>query len=908
MNKHKHNTKQESKNNELIWHSLNDSAVFDKVDSSPDGLNKKQVEERLDSFGKNELPSGKDITIWHIIWQQIVNPLILILIAAAVASFLIGEIKDAVFILLVIVINSGLGTYQEYSAEKSAEGLKSLLKINAKVKRDKEKIEVPSEELVPGDIVLLESGIKVPADMRLLEAGNLSVDESILTGESVASDKNTKVLDEDVPLSERANMAFAGATVMSGRGMGVVIGTGANTEVGKIAKHVGESDTTKAPLVQRMEKFVKHISLIILAISLILGIVLRIQGMDYLAIFFYIVALAVSAIPEGLPVALTVALSIASKRMAKRNVIVRKLTSVESLGSCTVIASDKTGTLTVNQQTAKKIMLADGRSFSISGEGYNGDGEISADSDNNSENEDLHQINKIAVLANEGSLSRKNDEWTHNGDAMDVALLGMSYKLGEKPEDLQSKFEVLDAVPYESERKFSAAFWKENGQNQAGLKGAVETILEFCDRMIDGEDTAKIDKDLVLEKSENMAKEGYRVLAFAGGAYKDFSKKESYENEDIPPLIFYGLIGFIDPLRVEAKDSVDRCKKAGIKVIMITGDHPETAANIAHELGISDKDTKVVTGKMLEKKGKDDEKGFIELVNSTTVFARVSPVQKLDIIDALLKNGEFVAVTGDGVNDAPALKKANLGIAMGSGTDVAKEVGAMIVVDDNFASIVSGVEEGRFAYDNVRKVVLLLISTGAAEVILFIASIIFGLPIPLIAVQLLWLNLVTNGIQDVALAFEGGEPKTLEKKPRDPSEKIFNPLMIEQTLISSSVIAVIAFGLWYWLIKNLGMEEQSARNYLLLLIVLMQNFHAFNCRSERTSVFKIPIKRNCFLVFGVLIAQGIHILSMQIPFMQDILIVEPIAFKHWLILLGLAVPVLIAMEIYKLVKYRDKHS
>ena len=886
------------------WQAFNKEEIFSELKTSEGGLNQEEVNKRLQFYGENKLPQGKGVTLMQIILHQLLNPLIFILVAAAIASVAIGEGKDAIFIFLVIFINSALGTYQEYNAERSASSLQKLMKIIARVRRDGKEKEVPSEELVPGDILMLESGVKVPADMRLIEVTALEIDESFLTGESIAAKKQTEVLQENLGVAERTNMAYAGATVLKGRGMGVVVCTGINTQVGKISQDVTESASAKPPLVQRMDKFIKQISIFIIALSVVLAVVLRMQGMDITVIFFFVVALAVSAIPEGLPVALTVALSIATKRMAKRNVIVRKLTSVESLGSCTIIASDKTGTLTVNEQTAKIILLPDGTKFAVNGEGYNGEGSVAATEGKTiefSENEEISKITRIAVFANEGSLINENGKWKYHGDAMDVALLGMSYKIGVNPEKWKAEEKPIGKIPYESERKFSASFYEINDGVNIGVKGAVETILDFCPFMSINGEIQNIDKSKILASAEKLAKGGYRVLAFASGEYKEFQKKEVYGNEDIGELTFYGLVGFIDPLRPEAKKSVEQCNGAGIKVIMITGDHPETAGTIARELGIADESTSVVTGQMLSEVGPHDSPAFESLVASTTVFARVSPTQKLEIVDVLIRDGEFVAVTGDGVNDAPALKRANIGVAMGSGTDVAKEVGSMIVLDDNFSSIVAGVEEGRFAYDNVRKVIYLLISTGTAEIILFLASIFAGLPLPLLAVQLLWLNLVTNGIQDVALAFEGGEPGAMKRPPRKPSEKIFNPLMINQTLVSGATMGFIVFGLWYYLNNYTQMDEIHARDLILLLMVFMQNFHAFNARSERVSAFKVPLKRNIILVFGVIAAQGIHILSMQIPFMQSILRIEPITFSEWLYILVLAVPILLAMEVFKFV-------
>ncbi|QED38697.1 HAD-IC family P-type ATPase [Antarcticibacterium arcticum] len=885
------------------WHDKDIAQILVELKTSAQGLSQDEVKKRLFQYGENRLPAGVRMTLVQIILHQLLNPLIFILVLAAIASVAIGEVEDAIFIFLVIFINSALGAYQEFKAEKSASALQQLLKIKARVLRNGKGKEIPSEEVVPGDIILLESGIKVPADLRLLEANNLEIDESFLTGESIAAKKRLGTLKNQCGVPERSNMAFAGSTVMNGRGRGVAVNTGILTEVGKISRNVTESKSAKPPLVQRMDKFIAQIGIFLLVVSLIVGTLLYLQGMELIGIFFVVVALAVSAIPEGLPVALTVALSIATKRMAKRNVIVRKLNSVESLGSCTVIASDKTGTLTVNEQTAKIILLPDGSLFHVAGQGYNGNGNVNSEKDPlrpvlYSERSELYRICRTAVFANEALLVNNGETWEHAGDSMDVALLGLSYKLGLVPEEMCAGENTVIKIPYESQNKFSAAICH-NEKVNIELKGAVETVLDFCDSMLVNGIPSPLLRENILALAEKTAMQGFRVLAFASGESPNLAYKDNYEAKDLPPLTLNGLVGFIDPLRPEARDAVDLCRKAGIKVIMITGDHPSTAKTLAGELGISAEDLPVITGKMLENNSPSSSLAFRNLVASSTVFARVSPTQKLEIVNVLIEKGEFVAVTGDGVNDAPALKRANIGVAMGSGTDVAKEVGSMIVVDDNFSSIVAGVEEGRFAYDNVRKVIYLLISTGAALGILFISSLLAGLPLPMIAVQLLWLNLVTNGIQDVALAFEGGEPGAMKRKPRPPSERIFNKSMIRQTLVASFTMATVAFGFWLWLNRYTSLEEEYARNLVLLLMVFMQNLHVFNCRSERISTFRVPISRNYILIFGVIAAQGIHILSMQLPFMQKILRIEPITFTEWGYILLLAIPILLVMEVYK---------
>ncbi|MEA3306274.1 MAG: HAD-IC family P-type ATPase [Elusimicrobiota bacterium] len=889
------------------WYSLNGDSVCKKLQGDINGLSKEEVTRRQKKYGPNALPAKKPPTILKILFHQIASPLIYLLIVAGIVSLIVGEYIDAMFIFMVITLNTCLGAYQEYSAEKNAISLQNLIKIKARVRRDKKDREIDSEELVPGDIILLESGYKVPADLYLLQANNLTSDESFLTGESIAAEKKIAQLEGEVAIGDQKNISFAGSTIMSGRAVGIVVATGMETEVGKIAEKVVHTESAKPPLILRMEKFTKQISMAVVLMSVILAIILLQKGYTVSAMFFSIVALAVSAIPEGLPVALTVVLSIGTSRMAKRNVIVRKLTAVESLGSCTVIASDKTGTLTVNQQTAKEIRLPNEKIFSISGDGYNGDGSLSGINKEAVSEESLSLLKKMtemSMAANEGYLAKGDEKWEFYGDAMDVAFIAMGYKIGTDFTEFNAENNILDRIPYESERKFSAAFYEKDRKIHVAAKGALEVILSLCDSMAGEDGSIAIDKRRIENQFEQMAKNGYRVIAVCGREYPEFQKKDDYEDEDLRGFVFHGLVGFIDPLRTDVLESVKKCKKAGVKVLMITGDHQLTAGVIAKELGITDNIENVITGLQLAELGAPDNPEFKKLVSSNTVFARISPSQKLEIADVLIKQGEFVAVTGDGVNDAPALRKANIGVAMGSGTDVAKDISSMIIIDDKFSSIVAGIEEGRFAYDNVRKVVYLLISTGAAEILLFFLSVIANLPLPLLAAQLLWLNLVTNGIQDIALAFEGGEPGAMEKKPRNPKEKMFNSQMVNQIIVSGLIMGGAAFALWYWLISVQKVDEFYARNIIMLLMVLFENMQAFNCRSEVTSVFKIPFSRNYLLIFGVFAAQIIHIASMHIPIMQWVLKIQPVQTGEWVICLGVSLTLLLGLEIFKSIKKR----
>lgn len=876
----------------ILWHAIEEEEVMSKLDSSIKGLAEEAAAERMKKHGPNKLAEKTPPSIMKIFLMQFVNPLIYVLLAAAVLSAVIGDIKDAAFIFIVLMINSIIGTVQEHKAEQSALALQRLLKINTLVMRSGEKRTVSAEEIVPGDIVFLESGNKVPADLRLLESNSLSIDESFLTGESVAVVKKSGKIDEKAGVGDRINIAYAGATVTSGRGIGIAVSTGKQTEVGKVAENVTMSSGSKSPLVIRMEKFSTQISYIVLVACAIIGAILVSRGEPLFQVFFVAVALAVAAIPEGLPVALTVALSVATSRMAKRHVIVRKIAAVESLGSCTVIASDKTGTLTVNQQTLKQLYIPGTGYVSVGGEGYNFEGKITHENGEALSNEHLLAA-KIAALCNEGVLKNREGRWISSGDAVDVALLAFAGKAGLHPGELKDKCEILAEIPYESEHKHSAVFYMEGDRPVAAAKGAVETVLSFC-----GSST---DAKLIEKEALAMAKRGYRVLALAYGETNTVELgKKKLSNMEIKALA-----GFIDPLRPGVKESVEKCRGAGVDVLMVTGDHPATALAIARELGIAKTMEEVQTGAALEEKGDPESEAFTEVVSRTKVFARVSPLQKLHIVAALIKLGHFVAVTGDGVNDAPALKKANIGVAMGSGTDVAKDTGAMIVTDDNFASIVGGIEEGRFAYDNIRKVIYLLISTGVAELIMFLLAVGTGMKIPLLAVQLLWLNLVTNGIQGAALAFEKGEKGAMQRPARNPKEGVFNKLMIQEVAISGLVMAVLSFGMWYYLMEVLKWEnEAQARNVVLLLMVLLVNMHVFNCRSEYDSAFKVPLSNNWFLIFGVIAAQGLHIICMYIPLMQQVLVVEPVTFYRWLEVLGLSLILLAVMEIFKVVRKR----
>lgn len=877
-------------------------SVLGVLKSSQHGLSHDDAASRIEQYGRNTLPKAKLPGMAIIFLHQFTSPLIYVLVAAAVLSVAIKEWSDAGFIFAVLVINAVIGTIQEFSAQRAAVALQELVRTRCRVLREGETYEINAEELVPGDVVLLESGDKVPADLRLLLSHDLEVDESLLTGESLPVVKaSSVVLAEDTVSGDRINMLFTGTLVNRGRARGIVVNTALDTVLGSIASDVMYRQPPKAPLQIRMDRFIHRVAIFVSLAALIMFVVAFSRGTPFDEVFLLAVALAVSVIPEGLPVALTVALAIGMRRMARRDVIVRRLLAVEALGSCTHIATDKTGTLTVNQLTAQSIVFANNASWQITGEGAIPDGEILIQGSSATADEAalLERFCRASVLANEGFLGRTDSGWSHHGDAVDVALLVMAHKAGIVKAEMINDFAEVASIPYESERLFSASLNDVNGSQHASVKGALERLLSMCTLMATPTQDIRIDQVFIEQQALALASRGYRVLALAEGEVV-LGSGEVFTENCLHDLTLIGLVGIIDPLRAESKNAVACCRKAGIDVLMITGDHPATALAIAQELEMIDESDQLVTGPELQQAF--DSGTIDKLTRDARVFARVGPHQKLDIVQSLQRNGHFVAVSGDGANDAPALRAAQVGVAMGkSGTDVARETADLIITDDNFDSIVAGVEEGRVAYSNVRKVIFLLISTGAAELVLFTLALLTGLPLPLVAVQLLWLNLVTNGIQDVALAFEPGEGDELRRPPRAPSESIFNRLMIERVLISALVIGIVAFLVFHWLLSR-GYTLDEARNGTLLLMVLFENVHVFNCRSEVRSVFRHSPLRNPVLLIGTALAQLVHIAAMYTPWISDVLHIQPVSSQHWLELLGLALTVLVVMELHKLLR------
>ena len=860
-----------------------------ELKTSIDGLTTSEANNRIKKYGKNELPKKKKDSIFKIFISEFKDPIIILLLFAIVASLIVGEVVDAVAILFIVLIDIIMGTYQENKANNTAEALSKLVTVKSKVIRNGKITEIDSTDLTIGDYVILESGDKISADLRIVEATNFMVDESILTGESIQINKtNNIILKEKATINEQSNMLFAGTNVVTGRAKAIVVGVGTNTEIGKIALSIHNTKEEKSPLTIRVEKFSKQISVLVLIIAVILTVLLIIKDIPYNEIFLSVIALAVSAMPEGLPLALTMALTIASNKMAKKNVIVRKLNSVESLGSCTVIASDKTGTLTVNEQTAKKILLPNNLEYEVTGTGYELNGEVIGDN--------IEYARKIALLGtiNNEAIIDNNQKL---GDSIDIAFL----VLGKKMNIDIHKIKTLEIIPYESENKYSAVFYELEGQTYCTIKGSLEKVKDFCSsiNLIEND----LNSGILEQQNENLASNGYRVIAIANGKIE---KKYKYCEHDIKNLTFMGMVGFIDPIRKEVVSSINECREAGIKVLMITGDHPLTAFSIAKELNLTKNLEDVTSGVEVDEYLNKGNEAFDKFVAKKIIFTRVTPLQKLEIVESLKRQGEFVAVTGDGVNDAPALKSANIGIAMGSGTDIARETANMIVIDDNFKSIVAGVKEGRIAYANIRKIVFFLISCGLAEVLFFCLSIIFNLPMPLVAIQLLWLNVVTDGIQDFALSFEKGEKNIMKEKPRNPDEPLFNKNLFIEILVSGLIIGLTVFLTWYYLINVVGMNINIARGYIMALMVFIQNIHVFNCRSEKNSTFTISLKSNKLIVIGVICSILLQIIVMEVPIFSSLLQTSSLPLLHLIYLFIIAFFVLVFMEIYKMLSKKAK--
>lgn len=862
------------------------------------GLNDQEVSSRQEKYGLNQLRESKKKTLFMMFLDQFKDFLVIILIIAAAVSLIVGIIEgegliDGIIIIAIVILNAVLGVNQEQKANNALSALKKMSSPNAKVIRNGKTIEVSSEQLTVGDIVLLETGDYVAADIRLIESTNLKIDESSLTGESTSVSKDSEAeLDEETVLAERENSIYMSTLVTYGKGKGVVTNIGMETEIGKIAKMLDAVEEGKTPLQKTIDEFAKVLGIIIIIVSVFvfaLGFVKNNFEFE-LELFLTAVALAVAAIPEGLTAVITVVLALGMQRMVKRNAIIKNLSTVETLGQATVICSDKTGTLTQNQMTVRKVFDLDGE-YDVTGSGYDIKGEIQKNKETCEKTHNLEKILEISLLCNDSKLESSSKIL---GDPTEGALLVLAAKGGYDVDNLDETYPQLNEYTFDSTRKMMTSINEVDGKNLVLTKGATDQLIKICNRIsIDGEirNITDKDKENILNQNEIYSKQAYRVLGFA---YRETDQPKSMDLEK--DLIFVGMVAMIDPPREEAKDAIALCHKAGIRVMMITGDHLTTAKAIAKELNILQEGSLALSGE--DTKNMTDEE-FEEAILNCDVFARSTPTDKIKIVEVLQKNGDVVAMTGDGVNDSPALKQAEIGVAMGiTGTEVSKEASNMILTDDNFTSIVSAVEEGRTIYSNIRKFTVFLVSCNIGEILLILFSMIFssffGNLLPLMAIHLLWINLMTDSFPAFALGMEKAEANIMDQKPRDTKEKLLN----KETLIKVSIQGIglmlaglTAFKLGLTYIE--GASRTQAITMAFLTVVSGELFRAFSARSETKFLYQYNPFSNRFLNYSVFISIGLVLALIYIPFTARIFSLEALTPVELLISMGLGfVPML----------------
>jgi P-type Ca2+ transporter type 2C len=954
------------------WHALEADAVLSHLKVQDNGLTSEEAKRRLEHYGPNQLEEAPRPSFLQMLWEQLNNFVVILLIIASIISALLGDYIEASAIMAIVVLNAILGIVQERRAEEALAALKKLAAPDAQVVRDGSRQSIPAYELVPGDLVFLEAGNYVPADLRLLEAVNLRVEEASLTGESLPVQKNAaKILEKNVPLGDRKNTAFMGTLVSYGRGRGVVTSTGMRTQLGLIATMLQNVEVEETPLQRRLDQLGKSLSvaaLFLVAIVFIVALInytninrLFINPLSYLSeylaeiteVFIIAISLAIAAVPEGLPAVVTISLALGMREMIKRHALIRKLSSVETLGSATIICSDKTGTLTQNEMTVTRLWV-DGQFITVTGTGYVPKGDFVVDGRKVTilEYPAAQTALWLGLLNNDSSLETTGEEDLQKtyrivGDPTEGALLVAAAKAGAIHIDIRDAYPRENEVPFDSERKRMitihdvatpraedpSPFTDEQHKNWdvIAVKGAPDVVLELCTQYQDMDDTPRPlgaeTRAWILAANDDMTKDALRVLGLAYRVVRDVpDDPEQVKAEELEKdLVFVGLIGMIDPARTEVRPALEKAREAGIRTVMITGDYPNTARAIAETIGLLQHRKTVITGAQLDAMSDRELRNIIE---DTAVFARVSPEHKMRIVDALQANDEIVAMTGDGVNDAPAIKRADIGVAMGiTGTDVAKETADMVLTDDNYASIVSAVEQGRIIYSNIRKFVFFLLSSNVAEIMIIFLAILAGLPAPLTAIQLLWLNLITDGAPALALAVEKGDPDIMAQKPRAKSEPIVNRSMMlglgVQTIAQTgAVLTAFALGLiWHleagasvvgnpltYLLQHdwRGVDVQTAETMAFVTLSLCELFRAYTVRSERASIFQIGVFSNPYMQYAVGLSVALLLLVCSVPFLQPIFNTHFLSGREWAIVVGLALIPALAEEITKLILRRSK--
>lgn len=870
------------------------------------GLNTEQVSENQKKYGLNQLKETSKKTFLSKVADQFKDFLILILLAASVVSFSIGEKTDAMIIVAIVIINAMLGLYQEGKAEKAIEALQKLAAPNANVIRNGAPISVPAEQLVPGDVVVLETGDIVPADLRLVESYNLQIEEASLTGESVASEKRAEdICEEDVSLADRKNMAYASTILTYGRGKGVVVSTGHDTEIGKIAEVIQGYEEESTPLQKKLARLGKQLGIIVLAVCVVVFVIGILQNLPMLDMFMTSVSLAVAAIPEGLPAIVTVVLSLGMGKMASKHAIVKKLPAVETLGTTTVICSDKTGTLTQNEMTVVKVFV-DEHILDVEGEGYEADGRICHEKEEVDVETvpTLERLLEITLLANDAKLKRlENGKLGVMGDPTEGALITLANKWDIYSKDYEEAHPRKNELPFDSDRKMMTTFHENIGENPvvSFTKGAPDVVLSRCSYWEKNNEIVELNEELrekISEVNQKFSKNALRVLALA---YRSFEKmpEEITVDEIEKEMIFVGLVGMIDPARAEAKEAIKLCKYAGIIPVMITGDYKETAFAIGQQLGMVEDISQAMMGTELEQYNAEQMR---EIVKDKRVYARVSPEHKVKIVTALKENGNIVAMTGDGVNDALAIKKADIGIAMGiTGTDVAKNTAEVILTDDNFASIVDAVQEGRIIYSNIKKFVSFLLSCNIGEILIVLVSILMKLPVPLLPIQLLWLNLVTDSFPALALGVEKGDEDIMNQPPRDPQEPILDKKTSIRITVQSIAITIATIGAYQYGLHHFTEHSlEGARTIAFVTLILAELLRSYSARSESHTVMSIGMFSNRALTLGTVFSLFMTLIVIYIPFMRTLFHTVFLGAEEWSRIIPFALIPFVVGEVYKL--------
>jgi Ca2+-transporting ATPase len=892
------------------WHHLPETELFEFLETSPEkGLDSFEVAHRLERFGPNRITQKKGTNPLVLFLMQLHQPLVYILLAAALITSFLREWVDAGVIFGVVIVNAVIGFIQEAKAVKAIQALSRSLTSAATVVRSGERRQIPAAELVPGDIVLLQSGDKVPADLRLIITRELQIDESALTGESVPAHKQSGMLTHDTLLADRSNMAYSSTLVTYGVATGTVVATGNQTEIGRINELIASAAVLDTPLTRKIARFSGLLLYVILGLAAVTFVVGVLRGESWLDMFMAVVALAVGAIPEGLPAAVTITLAIGVSKMAKRNAIIRKLPAVETLGSTTVICSDKTGTLTQNQMTVQEIH-AGGELFHVSGSGYEPEGAFSRNGQRVSPEQcqALQECLLAGLLCNDAVLVRADGEWKVEGDPTEAALVVSAGKAGLEREAMTQKLPRRDAIPFESQYQYMATLHADGERSVVYLKGALESLLPRCNQALSASgETIRLEADQCHRRAEEMAGKGLRVLAFA--RLKPKGAVRQLRHEDVNTgLTFLGLQGMIDPPRDEAIAAVRICQAAGIRVKMITGDHAITAAAIARQIGLNgggggaDQPPALNGGKLAQ----FSDAELIVAAERTAVFARVAPEQKLRLVEALQASGQVVAMTGDGVNDAPALRQADIGVAMGiTGTEVSKEAADMVLTDDNFSSIEAAVEEGRGVFDNLVKFITWTLPTNLGEGLVILAAVFAGVQLPILPVQILWINMTTAVLLGLMLAFEPKEPGIMQRPPLDPAKPLLTAELGLRIVIVGVLLLAGSFGLFEWQLSA-GNSLGQARTCAVNVFVFGELFYLFNCRSLRHSLFSIGMFSNRWLLWGVGLMIILQLLFTYLPAMNMAFHSQPIGFGEWGVIIATSLTIYIVIGVEKWIRRRSE--